>query len=142
MAAVDLFKGYDCTLATDSLGGTTLGKITGFDVTIANNLGAHYVAGARTPDAIKEGNQLISGNVTMRFRDKTEVLDLVIASPIADDTYYVQASDGVSGTQTVDLTFNNLKQGDWGMSFDDTGSEVLETHTYMCKTLTVAESTN
>lgn len=142
IGSVDIYKGYNCTVATDSLGGATIGKVTGFNITIANAMEAHYVAGSRTPDTLKEGNQLISGDLSIRFRDKAEVLDLVTASPIADDTIYVQASDGVSTFETVDLTLNNLKWGDWSMGFDDSGSEVMETTTWMCKTITVAETTN
>ena len=142
MGAVDIFKGTNCTVCTDSLGGTTLGKVQSFSMTVANGLTPHYEAGTRTPYVIKEGNQLISGSLGIHLRDKTEILDLVTASPIADDTLYVQASDGVSTYETVDLTLNYLKWGDWSMSFDNTGAEVIENCTWICKTITVDETTN
>lgn len=142
IGAVDIFKGTHCTVCTDSLGGATIGKVQAFNITIANGLTPHYEAGTRTPYTIKEGNQLISGSLGLHFRDKTEVLDLVTASPIAYDTLYVQATDGVSTYETVDLTLNNLKWGDWSMSFDNTGTEVIENCTWICLTITEDETTN
>lgn len=142
MAAVDLFKGYHATVCTDSLGGTTIGTVLNFDIGIANNLEASYALGARTPNTLMEGNQLVSGNLTLALRDKTQVLDLATASPIADDTIYVRASTGVGGTETVDLTLNNLKWGDWSTSFANDGSTVQENCTWMAKTITVAETSN
>jgi hypothetical protein len=142
MAAASEFKGYHASVATDSLGGTTIGKVHGFTFSVNNNVVASFVAGSRTADNILEGNQEFTGTITMALRDKTEILDLVTASTPANDTLYVRLDDDITSNETVDLTLNSVRWDTWSTEFDDTGTTVLETATFLCTTVTVGEITN
>jgi len=42
MAAVDVFKGWHFTVATDSLGGATIGRVTNYEFTFATNAEPSY----------------------------------------------------------------------------------------------------
>jgi len=142
MVAANEFKGHEATVATNSLGGTTLGKIRGFTFEINNNMVGSYVAGSRNVDNIKEGNLVLTGSVTMSFRDKTEIIDIVVTDPQVDDDLFVRLDDDISSNETVDLTINDLKWDTWSTEFDNSGETIEETATFMAKTLVVAETTN
>ena len=142
IGAVSLFKGHEATVTTDSLGGAALGKVQSITLNINNNLEAFFKIGSRTADTIKEGNLNLTGSITMALVDKTEVLDLVVATSPAADTIYFQISDGESTFETIDLTFNNLYWDTWTTTATNDGSTVFETATFVMKTLTVDETTN
>jgi len=142
MVAASEFKGHEGSVATNQLGGTTIGKVHGFTFNINNNIVPSFVIGSRTADNIKEGNLELSGSLTLALRDKTELLDLVVATPLADDILFVRLDDDVTGNETVDITIGAIKWNEWSTEINNDGATVLETATFMNKTLTVAEVTN
>lgn len=139
MAAPDLFKGFEGSVATDSLGGTTIGKVSEFSLSINNNLEGYYAVGARGVNTLKEGNQEITGSITLAMVDKDQLM--TVASPASaalqsDDDLYVQLDDGTN--TTVDITLNDLKWGNFEMSFDNTGGTVMQTGSFIVKTIVIA----
>lgn len=145
MVAVDEFRGHHGSVATDSLGGTAIGRVTSFEFTVGNNISADYQAGNRNPFVIGEGNRSYEGELAMVFRDITELLNLVHPGATTEqtaDTLYVQLSTGASGTETVDLTIAGVKYNSHSFSFDNTGSLIEETAPFMATGVTVAETTN
>jgi len=141
MAASDLHVGTHCTCATDSLGGTTIGKVHNFTLQIARDTQPHHSAGSEDADAISTGNKTISGSLTLAFVDKTQLLDLADASPIAEDDLYVQLADGVTDNETVDITLADVKYDNWSFGFDNTGATIEESAVFFAKTITVGETT-
>ncbi len=140
MAAPEQFKGYECTVCTDSLGGTSIGCVQEFSLSISNNLEALYCLGARTPSSLKEGNQAITGSVSMAMVDTTFPLTCVPASAAlqSDDDLYVQLDDGTN--DTIDITLADLKWGDFTFSVSSDGSTVIESGTFIAKAVTFASS--
>lgn len=145
MAAVDLLKGFEFSCATNSLGGTTIGKVQSLSFGINNNMVAFYAAGNRVVNTIKEGNLAMTGSLTQALRDKTELIDIVYqgsgATLQTSDNLYIRGSTGITATETVDLTLT-LKWDNWSFSYANDGNEVFETATFIASALTVAEITN
>lgn len=137
MTAPNMFKGYECTVATDSLGGTTLGKVQEFSLSINNNLSALYKLGSRTPDSLKEGNLVITGSVKMAIINNAFALIVAPASAAlqSDDDLYVQLDEGTNSS--VDLTLADLKWDTYNISMASDGSTVMENGTFIVKTLTI-----
>src|SRR3990167_4661064 len=122
--------GYEFSCATNSLGGTTIGKVTSFGFNVDTGLVAFYASGSKDVNTLKEGNRLMTGNISLAFRDKTELLDLVYTAGLQTaDTLYVRGSSGESTTETVDLTIT-CKYSGWNFSFANDGAPVIENATF------------
>ena len=142
MAAVDIFKGFHFTIATDSLGGATIGRVSNYEFTFATNAVPSYQLGSQLPFIVEEGNRSFSGTLTQAFRDFRELLTLVTTSPQAADTHYVRGSTGVTGTQTVDITISGIKYTSWSFSASADGAVVEEVAPFEATGIIVAETTN
>jgi len=142
MAAVDVFKGWHFTVATDSLGGATIGRVTNYEFTFATNAEPSYQLGSQIPFIVEEGNKSFSGTLTQAFRDIREVLTLVSTSPQVADTHYVEGSTGVSSSETVQLTISGIKYTSWGFTASADGSSVEEVAPFEATGIVISESSN
>lgn len=79
----NLYKGWQGTVLKGPSGSEeTVGKIVNASVLISNNPEAHYAAGSRNPNTIKEGNQLVSGEISKFFIDGAFIAQTLGSSSI------------------------------------------------------------
>lgn len=141
MAAADELRGFHFTVATDSLGGTSIGRVRSYEFTLDTGAAPSYALGDRDPYVVGEGNRSYSGTLTMAFRDIAEVLTLITQDPQTADTHYIRGSTGVSGTETVDITLSGVKYVSWSMNPSNDGEVVEEVVPFQGTGIAVAETT-
>lgn len=141
MAVPDEFRGHMVTVATDSLGGTSIGRVSSYAFTFETGAEPSYALGSRSPYVISEGNQRFSGALTMNFRDANEVFTLITVNPQTADTHYVRYSTGVSGDQNADITIAGIKYVSGTITASNDGGGVEETYPFEATGITLAIST-
>ena len=142
MAAADEFRGHQVSVATDSLGGASIGRVQSYEWLITLNATPSYALGSSSPYVVGTGNKQFNGTMTMAFRDVNEVLTLLSPTLQVADSHFVRYSTGVSATETADITITGLKYGSGGVTASNDGGIVVSTYPFEATAILIGETTN